>query len=331
METKETIGIDVSKATLDVHIHSNKCKGTFENSKKGFSLLVKWAYGNSPVPTKNILFIFEHTGLYSEKLSEHLSKEGIPYTVVSGLEIKRSLGIVRGKDDRIDAAKIALYAYRLRDEITLSKAPSKRIRALKKLLSLRERLVRQRAGYKASLKEQKKVLAEKDFGLLFKVQKKMVAELTKQIDTIDGEMDSVIKSDTELDRIFGLLLSIKCIGKQAAMFLLVHTDGFTKFDNARQFAAYCGIAPYPYQSGTSIKGRSRVSPMANKGIKSLLNMCALSSIRHNSEIKRYYDQRIAAGKNKMSTVNIVRNKLVSRAFAVVNRGTPYVNVYKHAS
>ncbi|MEO1546998.1 MAG: IS110 family transposase, partial [Bacteroidota bacterium] len=138
-------------------------------------------------------------------------------------------------------------------------------------------------------------------------------------------------SDTELDRIFGLLLSIKCIGKQAAMFLLVHTDGFTKFDNARQFAAYCGIAPYPYQSGTSIKGRSRVSPMANKGIKSLLNMCALSSIRHNSEIKRYYDQRIAAGKNKMSTVNIVRNKLVSRAFAVVNRGTPYVNVYKHAS
>lgn len=331
MEIKETIGIDVSKATLDAHIHSNKCNGTFDNSKKGFSQLVKWAYGNSCSPRENILFVFEHTGLYSEKLSEYLSKNQNPYVIVPGLEIKRSLGITRGKDDRIDAAKIALYAYRLRDEIRLSKAPSKQIRALKKLLSLRERLVRQRAGYKASLKEQKKVLGQKDFKLLFKVQERMIRELTRQIDAVDVEMGSIIKSDAKLDRTFNLLLSIRCIGNQAAMLLIVHTEGFTKFNNARQFAAYCGIAPYPHQSGTSIRGKSRVSPMANKSIKSLLNMCAMSSIIYNPEIRKYYDQRVAAGKNKMSTVNIIRNKLVSRAFAVVNRGTPYVNVYKHAS
>ncbi|MEM8927774.1 MAG: IS110 family transposase [Bacteroidota bacterium] len=331
MKIKETIGIDVSKATLDAHIHSNKYKGTFENSKKGFAMLVKWAYANSALPRENILFAFEHTGLYSERLMEHLSKEQVPHTVVPGLEIKRSLGIVRGKEDRIDAAKIALYAFRLRDEIKLSKVPSKQLRALKKLLSLRERLIKQRAGYKASLKEQKKVLAQKDFGLLFKVQKKMITELTKQIGAIDAEMESIVKADMELDHIFKLLLTIRCIGNQAAMLLLVHTEGFTKFDNARQFAAYCGIAPYPHQSGTSIRGRSRVSPMANKSIKSLLNMCAMSSILYNTEIKKYYAQRVAAGKNKMSTINIIRNKLVSRAFAVVNRGTPYVNVYRHAS
>ncbi|WP_136469029.1 IS110 family transposase [Flagellimonas onchidii] len=331
MKIKETIGIDVSKATLDAHIHSNKCKGTFENSKKGFAQLIGWAHSNSTKPKENILFAFEHTGLYSERLTEHLSKEMIPHTVVPGLQIKKSLGIVRGKDDRIDAAKIALYAYRLRDEIKPSKAPSKQLRALKKLLSLRERLIKQRAGYRASLKEQKKVLAQKDFGLLFKVQKKMIVELTKQIRAIDAEMESIVKTDTELDRIFKLLMTIRCIGNQAAMLLLVHTEGFTKFNNARQFAAYCGIAPYPHRSGTSIRGRSRVSPMANKNIKSLLNMCAMSSILYNTEIRKYYDQRVAAGKNKMSTINIIRNKLVSRAFAVVNRGTPYVNVYKHAS
>ncbi|MEM9000611.1 MAG: hypothetical protein AAGB24_10135 [Bacteroidota bacterium] len=71
--------------------------------------------------------------------------------------------------------------------------------------------------------------------------------------------------------------------------------------------------------------------MANKTVKSMLNMCAPSSIIYNAEIKKYYAQRVAAGKNKMSTINIIRNKLVSRAFAVVNRGTPYVNVYKHAA
>ncbi|MFS4455389.1 IS110 family transposase [Maribacter sp. 2304DJ31-5] len=137
-------------------------------------------------------------------MSEHLSKEQVPYAMVPGLEIKRSLGITRGKDDWIDAAKIALYAHRLRDEITLSKAPSKRIRKLKKLLSLCERLIKQRAGYKTSLKEQKRVLAQKDFKLLFKIQERMVRELPRQIDAIDGEMASIIKADAELDRIFDL-------------------------------------------------------------------------------------------------------------------------------
>jgi len=331
MKIKETIGIDVSKLTLDACIHSNQQSLTFENSKKGFALLVKWAYVNSEHSKEHVLFAFEHTGLYSEKLNEYLTKKEMPHTIISGLEIKRSLGIVRGKGDRIDAVKIARYAYRMRDEITLSKAPSKQVAALKKLLSLRERLIKQRAGYKASLKEQKKVLVQKDFKLLFKVQQKMVVELTKQIKNIDAEMESIVKADAELLHIYDLLLSIRCIGSQAAMLLIVHTEGFTKFKNARKFVAYCGIAPYPNQSGTSIRGRTRVSPLANKKIKSLLNMCAMSSIIYNAEIRQYYDQRVAAGKNKMSTINIIRNKLVSRAFAVVNRGTPYVNVYGHTS
>lgn len=331
MKIKETIGIDVSKLTLDACIHSNQQSATFENSVKGFTLLVKWAYVNSECSKEHILFVFEHTGLYSEKLNKYLTEKMIPHTIIPGLEIKRLLGIVRGKDDRIDASKIARYAYRLRDEITLSKAPSEQVATLKKLLSLRERLIKQRAGYKASLKEQKKVLVQKDFKLLFKVQQKMVVELTKQIKNIDAEMESIVKADAELLHIYDLLLSIRCIGSQAAMLLIVHTEGFTKFKNARKFAAYCGIAPYPNQSGTSIRGRTKVSPLANKKIKSLLNMCAMSSIIYNAEIRQYYNQRVAAGKNKMSTINIIRNKLVSRAFAVVNRGTPYVNVYGHTS
>ena len=331
MKIKDTIGIDVSKLTLDAHMHSTKETATFENSKKGFARLIKWAYQKSKEPREHILFAFEHTGLYSEKLGEYLTKEKVPYSVKSGLEIKRSLGITRGKDDRIDAAKIALYAYRLREELTLSKAPSKQIGAIKKLYSLRERLVRQRAGYKASLKEQKKVLGQRDHALLIQVQQRLIREFTKQIKVIDQEMQSIIKSDQELDRIYNLLLSIRCIGNQAAMLFIAHTEAFTKFNNARQFAAYCGIAPYPYQSGTSIRGKTRVSQMANKSVKSLLNMCALSSILYSPEIKSYFEQRVAAGKNKMSTVNIIRNKLVSRAFAVVNRGTPFVELYRHAS
>ena len=329
MEIKETIGIDVSKATLDASIHSNKRSATFENTEKGMSLLVKWVLANTVHPRAMIFFAFEHTGLYSERLSEFLSNNKLPFSIIPGLEIKRSLGISRGKDDRVDAEKIAIYAYKLREEIQPSQVAPKEIRTLKKLLSLRERLVRQRAGYKASLKEQKKVFGKEMPKLLLGVQKKMIKELSVQIDAIGTEMEAIISSDREMARKFELLLSIKCIGNQAALHLMVFTEGFTKFKNSRQFASYCGVAPFPNQSGTSLKGRPRISQLANKKMKSLLDMCAKSSIRHNLEIREYYQRRVAMGKNKMSTINIIRNKLLSRVFAVIQRGTPYVNLYGH--
>ncbi len=331
MKIMETIGIDVSKATLDACIHSNQELATFENSGKGFSKLLKWGYTSSSHQKEHIFIAFEHTGLYSERLSEYLSEKEIPHAMISGLEIKRSLGIARGKNDRIDAAKIALYAYRLRDEIQPSIAQSKEIKTIKKLLSLRDRLVRQRAGYKASSREQKNILKRKDNELLFKVQDRMIKELSKLIKELEKEMQRIIKIRPELDHLFSLLKTVKCIGDQAALFLIVYTEAFTKFQNARQFAAYCGVAPFPNRSGTSLKGKTRVSHLANKKMKSLLDMCAKSSICYNMEIRDYYYRRLAEGKNKMSTVNVIRNKLISRVFAVINRDTPYVDLWRHAS
>jgi len=103
------------------------------------------------------------------------------------------------------------------------------------------------------------------------------------------------------------------------------------FDNWRKFASYSGTAPFPYRSGTSIKGRTKVSHLANKKIKTLLNMCARSAIVYNPEIKLYYQKRKDNGDNGMSVINIIRNKLISRIFAVVKRGTPYVNICNYAA
>lgn len=130
---------------------------------------------------------------------------------------------------------------------------------------------------------------------------------------------------------FSLLKTIKCIGDQAALILIVYTEALTKFQNARQFAAYCGVAPFPNRSGSSLKGKTRVSHLANIKIKSLLDTCTKLSICYNMEIKNYYYRRLAEGKNKMSTVSIIRNKLLSRVFAVINRYTPYVDLSKYAS
>jgi len=331
MEVKETIGIDISKLDFDVRIHCNQMYAHFVNSNSGFGKMVKWVYKNSPFSKDNILFVFEHTGLYSYRLSVFLSENNIPFIMVPGLAIKRSLGITRGKDDKMDATKIALYGYRLKDEIIPDKIPSNKIMALKSLLSLRERLVKQRAGYKTSLREQKRVLIKKDNKVLLGAQEKMVIYFSKQINKVEKEMASIIKEDKELNEIYDLIVTVKGVGPQTALFLIVYTNAFTKFKNARKLASYCGIAPFPNSSGTSTRGRTKVSHLANKRIKSLLDLCAKSSIQFNPEMKRYYEKRVEKGKNKMSTINIVRNKILARIFAVVKRRTPYVNFMKYAA
>jgi len=331
MKINETIGIDISKLTFDVRIHSNQAFKVFDNSKKGFKMMIQWVYKNSSFLKKEILFVFEHTGLYSHNLSLFLTEQNIPFALIPGLEIKRSLGIARGKDDKIDATKIALYGYRLRDEIALYTLPIIDIMTLKSLLSLRSRLVKQRAGYKTSLKEQKRVLVKKEHELLFEVQEKMIMVLTKQIDEIEKEMENIVKNNEQLNQLYLLITSIKGIGTQTALFLITYTNGFTKFKDARKFASFCGIAPFPNTSGTSIRGKTKVSHLANKKIKSLLDLCAKSAIQYNPEMKKYYQTRIEQGKNKMSTINIIRNKMLSRVFAVVIRKTPYVDFMKYAA
>ncbi len=331
MKILDTVGIDISKLTFDVRIHKTKSYEQFENSKKGFAELIKWVDKNSSVSKENRLFAFEYTGLYSHQLSVYLTEKEVSFVLIPGLEIRRSLGIARGKDDKIDASKIALYTYRLRDEIEPTELPTEQIQLLKSLLSLRGRLVKQRAGFKASLREQKRILIKKKHEVLLSIQEKQIKYLSKQIKNVEKEMSDIVSSDEQLNEQFKLIMSIKGVGEQTALFMIVYTHGFTKFKTWRKFASYCGIAPFPNSSGTSIRGRTKVSNLANKKIKSLFDLCAKSAIQHSPEMKVYYNKRVEEGKNKMSTINIIRNKLLSRIFAVVERQTPYVDVMKYAA
>lgn len=332
MKIRETIGIDVSKKKLDIYIHSEKMHRVFENCSKDIKNMVKWSLKNTDFAEEEIMFAFEHTGLYSHQISATLSELGMMYTAIPGLEIKRSLGLTRGKDDKVDAAKIALYAYRLREEIQPYQMPSEKLLSLKRLLSIRDRIVKQRAGYKASLKEEKRVLKRKDNNVLLSVQEEIIGHFSKKIKKIEKEMDMIIKASEKLNNIYGLITSIKGVGPQTALYMIAFTQGFTKFENSRKFASYCGIAPFPNSSGTSIRGKTKVSHLANKKIKSLFDMCAKTALQYNPEIRQYYKRRIEdQGKNKMSTINVIRNKLLSRIFAVVKRGTPYVDTLRYAA
>ncbi|KAF5063071.1 IS110 family transposase ISCaa7 [anaerobic digester metagenome] len=331
MDFKETIGIDVSKPFIDAAIHTARKHRRFKNTAEGFCQMLLWVSENTNVKRQHTLFAFEHTGLYSLPLSAFLSERHLSYVLIPGLELKRSMGIARGKDDRMDAKAIALYAYRRREEVTPYTLPSKRLLELRKLLSLREKLVKQRTGFKATNTEIKGFLTRTDNAMYFAVHEAMIKALNQQILAVERQLELVIQAEEPLKRMFDLIVGIKGVGTQTALFMIAFTNGFTLFPNFRKFASYAGIAPFPYQSGISIKGKSQVHCFANKKFKSLLSSCATIAIRCNPEMRMYYQRRISEGKGKMSTLNIIRNKLLSRIFAVVQRGTPYVDTMAYAS
>jgi len=330
MKFSEIIGIDVSKETLDVKIHTEGLMSQFENTESGYTNLIKWVLAITKLGKSDLLFAFEHTGLYSLPLSVYLSNNGYSFFMIPGLELRRSMGIKRGKDDKIDAQAIALYAFRRKEEIEPYQMPSESIQELRRLLSLRERLVKQRAGYEASKKEYVRMMKSKNL-VYVDIHEDMIQELNKQIQRIEKELDDLIRNDEQMKAMYDLITSIKGVGPQTAMFVIAVTNAFSLFKDWRKFASYAGIAPFPYRSGSSIRGKTKVSHLANKKIKTLLSSCASSAIQCNQEMKIYYERRINEGKNKMATLNIIRNKLLSRIFAVIERGTPYVNTFKYAT
>lgn len=323
------IGIDVSKKTLDAYDYQGQLACQFPNSKEGFGELLSWTkkHNNS---LSEILLCFEHTGMYSLPLAVYLTEQKCVFAMLPGLQIKRSLGIQRGKSDQADAQAIARYAFLHRQEVKIYRLPSPQILELKGLLSLRERLVGQRAGYQATKKEAKSfsVIHSK---LIVDIQNKLIKEINTHIARIEKQIQLLISSDAELKKIYGLVTSVKGVGLILGTTMMVYTNCFTAFDDWRKFACYCGIVPFPYQSGTSIRGKSKIHHLANKRLKALLSNAACSSIQYNPEMKAYYLRRIQEGKNKMSTQNIIRNKIVARVFAAVQRGTPYVDTLRYAA
>ena len=161
-------------------------------------------------------------------------------------------------------------------------------------------------------------------------QLRLIDAVNEEVDKIEVEIETVIKSDDSMKRNFELILTVRAIGRIIGFYLIAYTENFTSFIDARSFACFSGIAPFASSSGTVI-GKSRVHPYANKQLKSLLSMAALSAIQFKGEYSEYYKKRVEAGKNKMSTLNIIRNKIVFRVFAVVKRGSPYVDLYKFAA
>lgn len=327
---KETVGIDVSKLTLDVFIHTLKDHAQFENNRRGYLKILKWLKSKQ-INLNEVLFCFEHTGWYCIILSYFLKENSLDYCCINPMEIKRSMGLKRGKSDKADSKEIAYYAWLRRSELVPSTPPAKNIIELQRMMSLREQFVKQQTALKNLRKGMEQITIKGQLDASIMALDDTLSHLEFQINRIEKAMDALIKLDQQLNKNYKLSKSVKGVGPILAIQMLLHTHNYSRFASWRQFSSYCGLVPFPYQSGTSIHGREKTHPISDRKMKSLLSMSAISAIQHDKELKNYYSKRVEEGKPKMVVLNIIRNKIVARIFATVNRGTPFVSLSNFAA
>ncbi len=332
MEKKWFIGIDISKKTLDVAIYDllkkkvDKCNyKQVTNQEDGYLEVYEWCKEKG-MNTKEIVVCMENTGVYGLGLCLFFENKKIDYSAINPLHLKRSMGFVKGKNDRVDAQRIAQYCYLHRELITYTKLKGSTIVKLNELDGERKIYVKQAAAHKGYVTDRDEIAP--DSGRSAR-SKETIKYLENRIAEIEKEMIWTINNDKELLLTYKLLLSINGIGHVNATHTLIHTDNFRAFENARQYASYLGIAPFENSSGSSIRGKTRVYKTGTKTLKADLSQAAKSAVTHDPEIREYYKRKMAEGKAYGTVLNAVKFKLVERMFAVVNRGTPFVDVMKY--
>ena len=333
MQIKQFIGIDVSKKTLDITILDSQGKQIYYERITNESKSIKSCFSSFMKQYKAIyeesVFCMEYTGIYNLPLVKWLKNQSANIWMESGSQINKSQGLVRGKNDKVDSLRIANYAFTNRHSVKLWQAPREIINRLSDLLALRSRFVKAKKQLVVPVNEQNIYLDKESIKTIKKHNQAPVNAITKEIEKIEKEIVALIKSDERLYKLYKIVTSVDGVGPVTATSIIITTNEFLSITEAKKYACYSGVAPFDHSSGSSIRGRNRVSHMANKKIKTLLHLAALSAIRVKGDISEYYNRKVAEGKNKMSVLNAIRNKLVQRIFACVKQDRLFEKKYQY--
>lgn len=318
-------GVDVSKKTVDITLAHNQefTHQQFTNDDEGMEQLMRWLKDlNSAF--ENTLFCMEATGLYCFPLTQFLAVNSIDIWIEHAAQIKKSTALARGKNDKVDSQRIAVYATKYLDRLRLWKPMDATLEKIKHLASLRDRLVETKKRLETPIKEFEEMGNVVMAKLLTKTIKSSLTAIDKDLKNVESKIIDIVNEDDNLKLLYKLITSVVGIGFVTAINLIVHTNGFTILKDTRKLACYCGVAPFEYSSGSSVRGRTKVHFMANKKLKCNLHMASLSAVKLDADLKHYYERKVAEGKSKLSVLNAVKNKLLARIIAVVNKQQEYV-------
>jgi len=317
---RQIYGIDLSKEKFDVNFidqTSQEQHSVVKNDLKNISRFL------DSIPMDSHL-VAEHTGVYGDLLLFLSNQMNIRISLCSGYSIKHSLGLRKGKTDKIDAARIREYGERFYDTLKETKVNSELMNELRELYSLRNHLVKERKMLQTKQKGVMRLAIRSIYAK--EVYTRIVSQLTKEIRDIERQLLEIIHSDEEFSRNFDLVTSIKGIGPITTCELMIKTSNFKRIATAKRAASYAGICPFPNASGQMVK-KSRISPMSDKSLKSLLFMCAKSAVAHNKEYRLYYQKKQLEGKPHYLIMTNVANKLIRTVYKIIESGCPWDSNY----
>ena len=307
----EYYGIDISKDVFDV-MNSKGSYHQFENNFKGFRKFAKFLDNNSHC-------VMEATGYYNYQLAYFLLEKNIKVSVENPLSVKRfiQMKLSKVKTDKSDAKMICAYAQKV--ELKLWKGHSKNQIECLQITSLISLYFKQSTALK------NKIHGE---GVLGNPSKTVVRSLKRSLKNVQKEIKSLEQSLLEIvknehQQLLTLLESIPGLGRKTSIMLIVITDGFNRFNSAKQLCSYAGLTPTIRQSGTSVKGKARISKMGNQKLRNLLFMCSFSACKHNKACREIYQRITAKGKSKKLALMAVCNKILKQAFAISQSGLKY--------
>ena len=312
-------GIDASRKTLDACLlpapGGKARERAFANDAAGHAALAEWATAHAADAA--VGFCLESTGAYGEALATALADAGRHVAVVNPARVEYA-GLMRGqgnKTDRADAKLIAESAHRERPAAWHPPRPE--VRELQALSRRRDDLRRLAAGEKTRL-------ATPGLGAAVRTSlARVVAFLAKEADRLQAQADAVVAAADHLSASRALLRTIPGVGPVAATAILAELPDPARFATAQRAAAYAGLAPREYRSGTSVKKRTRLSKAGNARLRKALDLPALTATRFNPLVAAFYDRLVAAGKPKMAAVGACLRKLLMIAYGVLKSRPPF--------
>ncbi len=323
------VGIDISKDDFASSIFTGPdlpvtSKTEIPNEVTGFEQFESWLINNQ-VSQANCVICLEATGVYGEALSYWLTAKGYQVAVEPPLKVKRAFKDKSHKNDKVDSRKISEYAYRYADELRIWHPKSEIVEQLKVLLMTREQLVQQKTALSNTFKSLKIKVVQTP--LANKIYSENILRLKTQIKQIEKELQKYIGQHPDFKKTVRFLDSIPGVGLLLAVNFLVATDGF---DNElavqyRKAAAFIGICPYEFTSGSSVYRRPRTPKYGPARLRKLLHLASRSVVTHKEHFQRYYALKQDEGKANRLILNNVSNKILKTMCAVIRTQRPYVN------
>jgi len=287
MDIRHFIGIDISKATLDWAVFDGKdivFQSQSANSQAGVKATVKLIRALPGFAIAESVCCMEHTGIYNRTggpahALSCLHKLGFPLWLESSLQIKKSGGMQRGKNDAVDAARIARYACRFRDRLRLWQPPRPVIQKPAYLNALRQRLQVARQQLQQPVNEMQGFADKSVSQQMAKSCRSPLKALDADLVSAEGQIKELIGQDERLNELSGLVTPVTGVGAATAAEVFVATNEFKDTADPKKLACHAGIAPFEHRPGTSVRGKTRVSQHARKRLKSLFHMGAMAAIQ----------------------------------------------------